>query len=885
LGVSIVALTSGLAWAGIAQAQTTPLPAAAQADTVPGQSLDPEASDVPVDEADIVVTGTLLRGVAPTGTNVVSVTRDDVLASGAASSNDLLASIPQVGNFGTVPVGSASFAIPVVRPNIRNLGASGGVTTLVLVNGHRMVGAGVLQTTFDPSAIPPDIIERVEVVPDGGSAIYGSDAIGGVINFITRKRFNGVGASARYSFGDDYQGVDGNLTVGRDWGTGSLFVSYAYAWHDNILGIDRDYVTADNRAKGGTDFRTTTCAPGTITAANVSYALPGLLPNTSNLCDSNDYADIYPRERRNSVYAGLTQRLSDSVTFDMSAYWSRRDTTTLSSQSGFTGNIIFTNPYFRPIGVSPVQGVALSFADVFGKSATSKARFDSYGVTPSIAIGLGGNWQLRAMANFGESYNLVREQTINSTAATVALAGTTTATALNPYNLSATNPAVLASIADFENFGDATQALAEGRLILDGSLASLPGGDIRLAVGAEYHYEQLDSRIAQDRRNVFTNAITSAANRDVKSAYAELLIPIFGAGNGGPGMRSLQVSGSVRHDDYSDVGGTTNPKVGVTYKPFEDFTLRGNYGTSFHAASLADTTSTADSRVQVFLFSPYRAANSSPLDILRPMIVIAGGNPDLRPEKADTWSVGFDWVPKAVPGLVASATYWNVKFTDSISVPPITSPVLYSDPNYASYYILSPTLAQAQAAAGSLIVTGAPSLASLYAGGATPYVLFNARRTNLGSVHTDGIDFNVAYTHDTGFGSINANVAGTYTLNRKSSAVAGGPFSDNLKNGVGRTAIVAGVGARVGDLTGRATLNYRGGYPILGIPSQADVSSFKTVDLFFSYDLGGLLKNSLLTLNVDNLFDQDPPYLNSASGYTNGSTLGRVVSVGVRTKF
>ncbi len=211
LGVSIATLTSGLAWAGLAQAQTTPLPAV-QADTVSGQSLDPEASDVPAEEADIVVTGTLLRGVAPTGTNVVSVTRDDVLVSGAASSNDLLASIPQVGNFGTVPVGSASFAIPVVRPNIRNLGSSGGVTTLVLVNGHRMVGAGVLQTTFDPSAIPPDIIERVEVVPDGGSAIYGSDAIGGVINFITRKRFNGVGASARYSFGDDYQGVDGNLT-------------------------------------------------------------------------------------------------------------------------------------------------------------------------------------------------------------------------------------------------------------------------------------------------------------------------------------------------------------------------------------------------------------------------------------------------------------------------------------------------------------------------------------------------------------------------------------------------------------------------------------------------------------------------------------------------
>ncbi|MEN3745940.1 TonB-dependent receptor [Sphingomonas sp. HF-S3] len=875
IGVSLATLAGAIAWGGLAQAQST------QDTEVPAPKLqeqaDPQASE-------IVVTGTLLRGVAPVGTNVIGVTRTDVLATGAASTNDLLASIPQVGNFGTVPAGTASFASPVVRPNIRNLGASGGVTTLVLVNGHRMVGAGVLQTTFDPSAIPPDIIERVEVVPDGGSAIYGSDAIGGVINFITRTRFDGVGANARYSFADDYQGVDGNLTLGRDWGSGSIFVSYAYAWHDNILGIDRDYVRADQRSSGGTDFRTTTCSPGTITSNGIPYAVPGFVANTSNLCDSNDYADIYPREQRHSVYAGLTQQLSDSIAFQANAYWSRRDTTTLSAQSGFTGNILFTNPYFRPVDAQPFQSVALSFAGAFGNSATSKARFDSYGVTPSVTVDLGSSWQLRAEANFGQSYNLVREQTINSSAATIALAGTTTATALNPYNPGASNPAVLATILDFENYGQARQELAEGRLILDGNLAALPGGDLKLAVGAEYHFENLRSVISQDRRNVFTNAIRSSSDRDVKSVFAEVLVPLVGAGNGGTGLRSLQLSGSIRHDDYSDVGGTTNPKIGITYKPFEDLTIRGNYGTSFHAPSLADTTSTADSRVQVFLFSPYRAPNSSPLDILRPMIVIAGGNPALRPETADTWSVGFDWAPRVAPGLVASATYWNVRFTDAISVPPILSPVLFTDPNYASYYILSPTLAQAQAAAGNLLITGAPNLASLYVG-TSPYVLFDARRTNLGSIHTDGIDFNLSYARKTGFGSINATVDGTYTLNRDTSGVAGGPFSDNLRNGTGRLALVAGLGGSVGDFSARATLNHRGGYPILGVASQNRVSSFNTVDLFFAYDLGDLLENTLLTVNVDNVLDQDPPYLNSASGYTNGGTLGRLISFGVRTKF
>jgi len=138
---------------------------------------------------EVVVTGTLLRGIAPTGTNLIDVSQADVQATGAVSTNDLIAKIPQLSNFNTVPVPGSNFGQPIVSTNIRNLGASGGTTTLVLLDGHRLVGQGILQTYADPSIIPPGVIERVEVVPDGGSAIYGSDAIGGVINFITRKHF------------------------------------------------------------------------------------------------------------------------------------------------------------------------------------------------------------------------------------------------------------------------------------------------------------------------------------------------------------------------------------------------------------------------------------------------------------------------------------------------------------------------------------------------------------------------------------------------------------------------------------------------------------------------------------------------------------------------
>jgi len=879
-GLSTLALTMMLAASGIAHAQTPP----PNPRTTESGS---DSADNHAIEEDIIVTGTLLRGVAPTGTNVIGINRDTITARGVTSSNDLLAKIPQVGNFGTVPTGTPSFGLPVIRPNIRNLGASGGSTTLVLINGHRGVGAGILQTTVDPSILPPDILERVEVVPDGGSAIYGSDAIGGVVNFITRKRFDGVAANARFGFADDYRSVDASLTVGKDWHSGSLFLAYSYVWHDDVLGIDRDYASADRRAKGGGDFRVTTCAPGNIQAGTSNYALPGLTAGTVNKCDQNAYVDLFPREKRHSVFGSLTQHLDDSVDFTATAYWSQRDTTVKQAQGMLSGTISVLNPFFRSIAGELQQNASISFASVYGNSLTSRQHFESYGVTPSFSFALGDKWQLRAESNFGRSYNQVREAALDTTTATLALAGLIPGAALNPYNLSASSPGALAAIANYENYGDATQELAEGRLILDGALAHMAGGDIRLAIGAEYHYENIASRIAQGAIGAYANARTSHAARDVRSAFGELMIPVFGAENGAPGMRGLQLSASVRYDDYSDQGGTTNPKIGVNYKPFPDLTIRGNWGTSFHAPSLADTTSTSDSRATVLPFSPFLAPGAAPTDPLRSTIVLAGGNPNLKPERADTWSAGFDWTPRAVPGLVANLTYYNVKFKDAIGLAPFTSPTLFTNTNYASFYVLNPTLAQAQARVGSLSVVGAPSITSLYAGPLGPYVLIDARRNNLGAVNTDGLDFNLAYVRTTGFGAINASIAGTYTLNRKSQAIAGGPFTDDLKNGVGRTAFVATLGGRSGGFIASASYNYKGGFPILGVAPQTRVGSFQTVDAFLAYDLGdhGFVKNAMLTLNVDNLFDRDPPWLNSAAAYTNGSTLGRLVTLGIRTKF
>ncbi|WP_093667169.1 TonB-dependent receptor domain-containing protein [Sphingomonas gellani] len=851
--------------------QATPPAAAEPTGQLPGNA-DQAAS------ADVVVTGTLLRGVAPVGTNVVSISTADVVATGAQSSNDLLATIPQISNFNAVPTGGAGFGQPIVQTNLRNLGASGGTTTLTLLNGHRVVGSGILQTYVDPQIIPPGIISRVEVIPDGGSSIYGSDAIGGVINFITRKRFDGIEATGRYGFADGYRTLDTSVTVGKDWGSGSLFLSYAYAWHNEIQGIERDYVTQDYRANGGSDNRSFNCNPGNIRLGTTYYPLPGRVAGTPNRCSTTDYATIYPRENRHTVFATLDQQLNDAISTNITGYYSRRKTTTLQATLAGSGTITNANPYFRPIGTETRQFVTFDFSPVFGQGTQSPARFDSWGITPTFDANLGGGWHLRGLANYGHSYNNTIEYLANAGNLAGALAGTTTATALNPYDVSSTNAAVLAAIRDYSNYSVAKQDLAEGRLVVDGSLFSLGGGDVRVAIGGEHHWE----RIAANIRNgssvtPFRNG--SAADRDVSSVFGEIFVPVVGASNAMGGIRALDLTGSVRYDHYSDVGGTTNPKVGFNYKPIDQITIRGNWGTSFHAPSLADTVGAVDARISATQGIGYAGGRS--------IIWISGGSSTLKPETATTWSLGADVRP--VPAVTLSATYYNIDFTDIISVNSggFGTPAWYNDPLNAPFFIRDPTIAQVNGFSGGLRPDNFPSLDFLYNQFGTPYAVLDLRRYNRGRLKQDGIDFNAVLNRPTDFGSINASFGGTYTLHRKSSPSNNGVYTELLDNGASRFNFLATLGAEVGPITGRAQLAHSGGYPILFDATQSRVKAFDTVDLFFSLNLekAGLMEGTSLTLNIDNLFDENPPFRNAASGYANGSTLGRLFALGLRTKF
>ena len=172
---------------------------------------------------EVVVTGTFLRGTdAPAGTNVIGVSSEEIRETGATTTAQLLQSIPQFGSFNTLsfPVGAGN-TVTTNRPNLRTLPGfnnSGGSTTLVLMDGHRVVGAGITSTSPDPDIVPPGVLQRVEIVPDGGSAVYGSDAVAGVINFITRKRIEGIEVDGHYGVADGYHQADGSFSGGNSMG-------------------------------------------------------------------------------------------------------------------------------------------------------------------------------------------------------------------------------------------------------------------------------------------------------------------------------------------------------------------------------------------------------------------------------------------------------------------------------------------------------------------------------------------------------------------------------------------------------------------------------------------------------------------------------------------
>ena len=226
---------------------------------------------------EVTVTGSRIRGVAPVGSPVISLGREDLNLSASSTVADFLKEIPQVVGTGIdetrfVSTGiNASNASRATAINLRGLSPA---ATLVLLDGHRVTPSGTAGAFVDSSAIPSAAIERLEVVADGSSALYGSDAIAGVVNMIVRKNFEGAETTVRDNFADGYSRLQLSQLFGHRWDNGNVMLAYEYTTNDALNSTERDFYRADQRPRGGSDYRSQNCVPGTLRIGTTTYAIP-----------------------------------------------------------------------------------------------------------------------------------------------------------------------------------------------------------------------------------------------------------------------------------------------------------------------------------------------------------------------------------------------------------------------------------------------------------------------------------------------------------------------------------------------------------------------------------------------------------------------------------
>ena len=601
---------------------------------------------------EVVVTGTSIRGAAPVGSNLITVGREEIEASGAQTIQQVLRSVPAITGFGNSAQGVAgqggggaagfqSFdGAGSYTPTLHGLGASASNGTLILIDGHRLPLSGINHTLADPSVIAPLAIERVEILPDGASAVYGSDAVAGVLNFITRRNFEGFEGNVQAAFADGYDTMSAGFITGTKGDAGSVLFTYNYSKRDPLLAGERDFTHANHTPEGGGNFANFNCGPATVSpaagqpGAGLIFAAPytgtGVANAAANsFCDYSGLQDLVAEDDRHNIMLKLEKQLSANLILTTDLVYARQRNVSRINRGSVTATVFGPgstpaggagqiNPFFTgPAGVN-AETVRFQADELFGPGARLLGGAESLFGTFGAEYSLGEEWRLTFGATLGRDDSRQRRDgalcascallALNGTTnaggntATPSVPGTTTAVLtlpLSPGNAldvwtpgasNRTSAALRSQLLDSTQLQTAHQTLKDAVLKVDGSLFDIWGGAVRAAVGAEYIEYTMKEELSRERGTgpASSNSFTTFLDfdRDVKSAFLEFLVPIVGDQNGFPGMREFEINLSGRYDDYSDFGNTFNPKYAFNWTIVNGVRLRANYAESFTAPAL-----------------------------------------------------------------------------------------------------------------------------------------------------------------------------------------------------------------------------------------------------------------------------------------------------------
>jgi iron complex outermembrane recepter protein len=943
-----------LAGPAFAQAQTDAAPVAAETAEEEGKS--------------IVVTGSRIkRDPNDSSLPLQVLTNEEFAREGINSPEQLISFLSSNGNGLDNLASNADVVGGAQRGNngasSANLRGQGANATLVLLNGRRVAAHGLNGGVVDINQIPFSALERVEVLKDGASAIYGTDAIGGVINFITRTDYQGFGAQASADItqrggGDTYRvsGIAGYGDLQEDGF--NVMAAVGYSWNKALRGDQRSFVNTFQPDRGlsvdtrgtpfatilplaGTAFPNTASTPLVIGSSTIRtngginvLDLPGG-PGCGAIDGMAPYDDVlwaFPEAQYACAWdtgrAAVLQQPLETLTYLARAVFRLGDHEISAEVTGSDADASkrFSNlqltpntttqrySYNRILGIneSAFDAVASRLIAAFPTTAAQIAATPSFSYrwrciecgpreintntkTNRVALGIDGpiadGWDYRAGFSYASSESQSKLGTGYYFRGTLASGAADPNAPIAP---GATQPGIIGVLNSgrlnpflFPGQTQSGQALsmlqavsAEGVILyggkysvkqfdasISGELFELPGGTVQIAAGIDYRRENYkfngDARAAATRPVIIAapfddgNALLGVS-RDIKAAYAEVLIPVFDG---------FELTAAARIDEYEGFGSTTNPKISFKYRPADWLMFRGSYNTGFRAPSFNQI---FNGRTEALYTgrgfadpetcaTPLAPSPTTPgCAVLTAVNIINGGQPDLGPETSDQMSLGVVFEPSR--NFSASLDWWMVNRTGTIQVLTIDQLLLNYD-----------------ALTERFIRNGSGTLLAI-----------ENTWVNAGETKTQGLEVTLRGRVDALGGEFRAGLDGTYLLQKKEKVLPTAPFDDRI-----------GIFTFAGDLGLRWKHNayigynrdkwnftlsqiYRSGYDNQKLPGVASgavnppnfnekVSDYFLYNASLSYE--GLLHGTTITLGVRNIFNTNPPFaITYDSNFGSGSS-------------
>ncbi len=911
----------------------------------------------------VLVTGSLIRGATAVGAPVAKLDTTDFLETGALTTTDVLKNIPAVS---LIPSASpqATFS-NLGKVNPINIHGVGSLETLLLVDGVRTPLQGKNRYN-DPSIVPSIAVDHVDVLADGASATYGSDAVAGVVNVILKRNFDGAISQGHVAFGDDFFQWQASQLFGRTWNGGDVAVSMDYYDEGTLHAKDRASLYTYNLTNVGYLDRTPAGAsfPATLSTGNAKFnnnvggacsncfaAPSGLGPasvvsfatltaGTNNEQNIYALADILPHDKRASTTLTFDQDITPDVQFFAEGYYSNRRSRENYSPSFPPGtnnsanNLTLPSNYPYLTGAPSGLKASYNFSPTLNPYISGAETADRY--AGGFNVKLPFDWNSKFLYATSEDRMTVNQENqvnvnnvnvlLGNTVAPVTVPGSPTETVsitrpstlpilnvlCDPTAFTCLNADQIAFIQAYSHeISDYIRH--EANVTLDGPLFSLPGGEVRLAVGGDYYkdtYSQTNESTATGPSAQTpvpaSTALGTAAflSREVYAVFGELNVPLVGSDNALPLVQRLDVEISGRYDHYSDFGNTSNPRVGVDWGVIDGVTLRGSWGTSFRAPTLVDTSNVGRtiSGVNAQIAGQTNGTPNCPAGATQPVpgssgaaiLAAIGGtcalNPfsgglndkggggglagllrpagsTLGPETAKTWTAGANFAPPQIPGLDLDVTYYNLSIAKVLGA--VASTNRLTDPSlaFSNLVVGQPGFANA---VNALLNSGSSLVSPTFANQVS-FIADNSTN-NLGSFDQEGLDFRASYVLPFDeYGTWHLGAVGSYIFHQLYSPAPGATATDisNTLNsgpeniGALRLRVRGNIGWNSDSgVSVNLFANYQNAYKntqAIVFPTSGVVPSFTTFDVAVGYDLGDRPANDYLKkinfeLVVNNVF-------------------------------